>query len=233
MAVCVANIDGLPQGALRFLQSHSAALEQHTFIDDLLAIPALLKVVKDLDALCIREGVVGFHFTRAMRGSILKDGLVIKAGIERRANFIAGFGHHFTEEQRRRIQQAWESYFPGQQDRSRNGRVCLALTRLALADGGAEPLLKHFGGEAIYTPLTQYPDVVNVLSNLGEPLIVQCALDTMRSTAYYEHPWGTVWLSSYHCSINPQARQLDQDVSVSYSIPATDIISVTNAQTEP
>jgi hypothetical protein len=231
MPVCVANIDGLPQGSLRILQGHSAALEQHTSIDELLAIPALLRVIEDLDALCIREGVVGFHFTRAMRGSILKDGLVMKAGIERRCNFIAEFGHHFTEEQRRRIQQAWESYFPGQQDRSRNGRVCLALTRQALIDGGAEPLLKHFGGEAIYMPLTQYPDVVDVLSNLGEPLIVQCALDTTRSKAYYEHPWGCVWLSSYHCSINPQARQLDQNVSASCSIPPADIISVTNAQT--
>ena len=226
MAICVANVDNIPADQINALHSHVDLFRATMCVDDLLKSAALLRIVQELDALCASQWVVGFHFTRAIRESILKDGLVIKPGADRRDQFIAEFGHRFTEEQLQRIKRAWQDYFPGQQDRSRNGRVCLALTREALANGGADPLLRYFGGEAIYMPLLEFTDVAKILGSLGEPLIVQCALDPTRSKAYYEFPWGTVWLSSYHCSVNPNARQLDQDVSALYSIPAADIISV-------
>lgn len=229
MAIRLDSPMGMSHDINAVLSVHSAAFRDNRHVERLLDIGPLRDVCAELNRICSESGVVGFHFTRANRLSILKHGLLKANGEERRAEFLKTYGDLFSESQRERLEAAWSLYFQGSQNESRNGYVWFNLTKEALKDGGAESLLRYFGGESIYMPVTADPEIAAVLQGIGEQLVVECVLDVGQSNAFHEYPWGIVWLSSYHCSLNHDAIQFDQDVRVTYSIPPADIVSISHA----
>lgn len=100
------------------------------------------------------------------------------------------------------------------------------LTEKAYKDGNATSLLRYFGGEAIFKPFLADSDLNQILTSLGEPLIVRAAIDASSIKAFNSNAFGITWLSTYHHSLNPNAIKQDYDVYIEKPINPEDIISI-------
>jgi hypothetical protein len=138
------------------LQAHVPLLQHIENSEEYLAHEPLLEIVRELDAICESEGIVGVHYTRAIREQISSQGLLTRSDEERRNEFLETHGHRFTQAQRQRLIAGWASYFDEKQNGIRDGRVWFNLTRRAMSNGGAEPLLSHYGGEVVYMPFSSF-----------------------------------------------------------------------------
>lgn len=195
-------------GALRACDPHFMR-EEH--VSNLRKIPAVGSLIRDIDHFCSRNMVIGFHYTRAIPDDILTHGLQLRSGEEVRAQFLGRFGHMFTSDEIHAIKVAWASYYNGRVRSSRDHKIWFNFTRDALTNGGADLLLKYYGGEQVYFCINELPGVGEKLSSIGQPLIVKCALVPAELNTFIAYPWGSIAVSAHHRRVNPAAHQTDQD----------------------
>lgn len=229
MPIDLRNPSAIPPHLISELESFKVRLAREEFLESLLEHSHFLAIASELNDLCDREGVVGFHFTRSFSEKIKSQGLLSSTGAERRAAFLRQHGALFTAVQVDRIQKFWAEYFDSQQDQVRDHRIWFNLTLKALSEGGANRLLAHFGGEVVYMPLSSNDEIARVLYQIGRPLVVECDLDTSKLRTSAEYPWGEVLLSSYHRTINRDAHVLDCDCRMRESLPAAPVLHIQEA----
>jgi hypothetical protein len=150
MAIHLDSASQIPQDIADELRLFDRVLAECQFVEQLLENRRLRQLAAELDELCLKQGVVGYHYTRAVAEQIAGHGLRPSSGVDRRRVFISLYGHLFTRAQRERIHRLWGDYFDVQQTRARDGRIWFNFTLGALEDGGADRLLTFFGGESIY-----------------------------------------------------------------------------------
>ncbi|MBW8011862.1 MAG: hypothetical protein FVQ83_11595 [Chloroflexi bacterium] len=226
MPIKLNSITQIPNEIQGVLINYESVFAECEFMDAVLQYNDLRRIAEDLNELCLQEDIIGYHFTNAIRENIEARGLEVGLGTDRRRDFIARFGYRFSLDQCELIHQMWESYFDTSQNEVRDGRIWFNLTLSALKNGGAKPLLNHFGGEIIYMPLIHNDEIAEVLRTIGRPLIVVCAIapETLKSS--FEIQWGKIWLSSYHLNINQDAVQEDADVYSTVPISSDQIVSI-------
>jgi hypothetical protein len=227
MPVRIETVDQLPNGVLKELDSLKSVFGEQRFLEQLLRIPAVRHIAETLDEICLREGIIGFHYTRADADEIRKHGLLAVSGEHRRREFIERHGHRFTPKQLKSIKRKWQDYFsqPGMSE-ARDHRLWFNFTHSSLGDGGATDLLKYYGGEVVNMPLCDDHDIAEVLKTIGQSMVVECALNAAELTTFSEIPWGSVWLSSYHVVRNSEAHQHDVDAFQQGSIGPDQIVSI-------
>jgi hypothetical protein len=222
----LANAREIPVEVLFRLKVHDALFRELEFSEQFLEVEEINRIVCELDEICRSNGIVGVHYTRAEKEKLETEGLVAKAGEDRRKQFLERFGHLFAGEQRVRLLAGWSSYFNHEQCRVRDNRVWFNLTRVAYPNMGAEDLLAHYGGEVIYMPFSRDPEIEAILRSIGEPLIVECSLDVAEVQTFCQNAWGRTWVSSYHRSVNPDAHQWDVDLYTRMSVSPEAIIRI-------
>jgi hypothetical protein len=233
MPIDLTSARGIPANILARLEPHRRRIARECYLERLSDDGDIASIIGDLDEHCIREGIIGYHYTRSFETRIRASGLVAVSGADRRKLFLDEFGHLFSDRQRRTITAEWVAYFTPASNEGRDRRVWFNLTTDALRDGGADELLRFYGGEVVHKPLTWDAEIAVVLQSIGEPLVVSCALDTDSLTCGWapgEFPWGRVWLSAYHRTVNRHGHREDLDVYASQSVPAHRIIRVQRAR---
>ena len=218
------SIDGMPGAVLETLEDFRSDIENCNSFDTLLDQNELRQVAINLNQICLDRGVVGVHYTRAIRVEIETNGLSLSTGDGRRRAFLDQYGHLFTRAQLTRVEEIWEAYFNSKQKKIRDNLLWFAFTLIALENGGASRLLNYFGGEQIYMPLTSDSEIGAILKTLGEPLIVRCNLKPQNLKTFSDYPWGKIWLSTYHLSQNPNAYQFDVDAYQLLPVLPADIV---------
>lgn len=213
---------------LETLKMFDSIFRKCEFMEQLIEYPDLASVIRSMNEICLKEGVIGIHYTRAVRKEIEANGLILSTGKNRRQLFIQQHGQRFTNEQLQKISNLWENYFNNLQAKVRDNRIWFAFTLLGLENGGAGSLLSYYGGEQVNMPLTDDVEIVTILKELGEPLIVECFLDPRLLKTFAELPWGKIWLSTYHLTINSEAYQFDVDAYQEVPVHAQNIMSITN-----
>lgn len=112
-----------------------------------------------------------------MADSLLRiNGLSCATGGQRRAEFLKKHGHQFGASQLESIKAKWQNSFTPKQDSVRDNRVFFNFTTSAIANGGAAELLENFGGEVINMPLTDLPEISQIIRSLGSLLLVKSLL---------------------------------------------------------
>lgn len=216
----------IPEDIRRELRRFDSVFTECDFLDMALENRDLCEIAGGLDALCLEQEVVGYHFSRAVPEQLSANGLRVARGADRRRDFLARYGRRFSDARRQFISETWDQYFDAFQDQVRDRRIWFNFTLGALGDGGADRLLTYFGGEVIYMPLTRHRDIAAVLRRIGRPLIVECALDPRKLQTFCEIPWGKIWLSTYHAELNGKARRVDMDAYSEEPISVEQIISI-------
>jgi hypothetical protein len=217
------NLQGLPNEFLNELQGLEFIFQENRFLENLLNNNSVSSLMTRINDYCLANQIFGYHYTRAVPEDIFKTGLTCRKGDDIRNSFMTKFGHHFNKIEKIRIQKAWNNHFNFQQQKSRDNRLFFNFTTCALEDFGAEPLLTNFGGEQVYMPLQELTDIENKIRNIGTPLILKCKLDPNNINTFCEFPWGRIAVSTYHCQINHQAHQYDQDGYQNVNVKPEDI----------
>lgn len=227
MAIDFAQSNNMPGHLAEKLSPYYDKLREVLSLDELMDIPVIQDVVINLDELAQTHGVIGYHYTRSIRSSIMQYGLTIETGEERRRRFLEEYGNLFSLEHQDKIVTAWINYFDESQDKDRDSKLWFKLTKSATFDG-AYYLLKYYGGEVVNMPLINIyeDDVSHILSSIGEPMIIKCSLNATDLRTFTSYPWGKVWLSNYHRSFNPSARQIDPDIYTTNPIDRSQIIEI-------
>ncbi|HVF59250.1 MAG TPA: hypothetical protein VNJ70_05500 [Thermoanaerobaculia bacterium] len=60
-------------------------------------------------------------------------------------------------------------------------------------------------------------------------MIVETKLDATKLHTFSQIPWGSVWLSSYHVTVNRDARQHDVDAYLTEPVSADHVVSIRTA----
>ncbi len=226
MAIDLSTCGNIPSNVSTILNDHIEEFRKIEFLDELLEISELHDVVVALDQVAESQGVVLYHYTRNFRETLAREGLALKSGKERRSEFLAQFKDQLSQSQIQKLRVGWDNYFNSEQNRSRDERIWFNLTLSALSNGGAFPLLSHYGGEVVYMPFSRDPDLSNFLGSIGEPLIVRAIANVDSLTTFDVYPWGKTWLSTFHKELNPDAIQKDFDVYTKQPIPPECIQSI-------
>ncbi len=217
------NLSGIPANFLKELKRHDRVFKENIFIETILEDIPLLSLVKEIDAFCCDRLIVGFHYTRAISDEIAMSGLSCRTGEEIRRAFISKYSTIFTESELQQIKSEWKAHFDIQSQKSRDNLIFFNFTTCALNNYGAEPLLSNFGGEQVYMPLQDLPGIGEKIKNIGIPLILKCILKHSNLKTFFKYPWGRIAVSSYHCNINPEAIQFDQDGYQTVAVNPNDI----------
>lgn len=180
-----------------------------TFLEELVEIPDIRCALQKIDDYCLAGKVLGFHFTRANKKSIQKEGLIPRFGGEIREKFRKDFNVVFDSNEWQQIENTWSSYFTKNQQQSRDQRIFFNFTKNALLNGSAFRLLNRYGGEQVSMCFDDETRIASVLASLGEPMIIKCALSAKFLSTYMPYPWAKIALSSYHCRLNSKASRVD------------------------
>ena len=184
-------------------------------------------LVRELNDFCMSNRIIGIHYTRADKARIEKQGLLLRSGEDIRETFIQEYGKHFTDKEIAEIASRWDDCFCDEQTRYRDFCVFFNFTEDALSNGGAEYLLKLYGGEQISMCFRDNDcPIGKKLGQIGEPLLVRCSLDPKIVNTFTENPWGKILVSSFHVEVNSEAYRIDQDGYIKEPVSAQNIIGV-------
>ncbi|MEH6550088.1 MAG: hypothetical protein V7744_08900 [Pseudomonadales bacterium] len=201
----------LPNDFVVALRAIKDLCKKYTFSEKLVEHKDVLPLVRSLDNFCMNGSIIGYHFTRAIKENIEKNGLLIRSGDEIRNGFICENGYLFTDKEQRFLQERWSRYFTPGQNNARDNKIFFNFTSSALRDGGAENLLGLYGGEQVGMCFEMGHPIGEKLANIGQPLVIRCALKPKELNTFIEYPWGKILVSSFHKTINSEAYIIDQD----------------------
>ncbi len=209
---------------LKALDSH---FRQQDYLEELEGITEIGELIAEINEYCENNRVLGIHYTRALPEEIERRGLLVRSGTEIRELFLKRHGHLFSVQEKTDMEAAWKNHTT-KQAHIRDNRIWFNFTREALNHSGADLLLKNYGGEQVYFSIRDLPGIAEKISSIGEPLIVECSLNPREVKTYKTHPWGSIAVSSYHCSVNPRApQQFDQDGSQTVPVLPEHVVKVT------
>jgi hypothetical protein len=213
----------LPETFRVRLNSIRGIRHNEEFSEDLVRHHDVRSLVIDIDKYCMQSRVLGIHYTRAIRADIEKKGLLIRTGSEIRDEFIQRFGDRVHADELEWLRNMWLSHQAKQSD-IRDSMLWFNFTLAELGRSGSEYLLGMYGGEQIHMGIEFDTPIGAKLASIGEPLVVKCALDPHKVDTFIENPRGTILVSSFHLSVEPEAYRIDQDGKVMHSILPEDIV---------
>jgi hypothetical protein len=217
------TLESLPLNFKKRLTEFDDDFVRVNFLENLQDIVELQVLIQEINHHCERNQIFGFHFTRADQESISEFGLIPRTGSEIRNEFLSKYGHKFSSKEKDLIISAWSDYFSKDQTKIRDRKIYFNLTTDAFKIGGAELLLKYYGGEQIYNPIYKIKGIKEKLQSIGIPMILKCRLNPKELSTYIQNPWGSIAVSSYHRSINPNAYVIDQDAHQCTHVSPKDI----------
>lgn len=217
------NLAGLPTKYINRLNALKEIFICNEFMESLKSNSKVSYLIEEVDDYCLNNRIVGFHYTRANANEIATNGLTCRTGKEIRACFMKQHSELFTEQELKLIQDTWDKNFDEHDEKTRDSRLYFNFTTYALRGYGAEPLLSNYGGEQVYMPIQDLDGVSAKIKKIGEPLILKCLLDPQNIKTFYDHPWGQIAVSTFHCMVNSQAYRDDQDGFQFVDVKASDI----------
>ena len=205
------TLAGFPSFFFEEMEKHTELLLNTEFSDELIENSVFQELIERVTEFSKDCNIIGYHYTRANKEDILKEGLKSRSGQEIRETFLSRYSGLFTVEELETIKKLWNAYFNKIQKSSRDKYIFFNLTTEALSNSGAKPLLKYYGGEQVYMPLQREFSIAQKLQGIGTPLLIKAILDPKQLCNFYEDDIAKIAISSYHKQLRRNATQCDQD----------------------
>lgn len=219
------DVSAIPAPFLPRLKALEAQFRRHEYIDSVTQDPVARAVQYDLEDYLRTQPVLGYHCTREPTpGYFTAQGLRLTDIATHQAEFLATFGHVFTEGEKGDMHRAWNSYFVGtEQARARNGMLWFCLTEATAHSSGTQVFFDHFGGEAVFMPLKDHPTIAPKLGQIGSPVVVEARLQP-GTTAPLR--LALPLLSAYHRTVRPDAHAWEAETNIRQAVPPADVLAV-------
>lgn len=205
------DLSGIPLKIISSLQKHRDIFRDNEFLDEILGNIEIATVAQEIHEFCIERLVVGYHYTNAVPGDILKNGLTCRRGHEIREAFLKDYGNKFSEQEIKVVKEAWDRYFKPRIQEIRDNRLYFNFTKKELGRMGSELLLNYYGGEQVYWPLFELDGISDKINNIGKAMVLKCSLEARNLRIFDEYAYGKISISSYHSMINPESQRYDED----------------------
>ncbi|WNO10501.1 hypothetical protein [Teredinibacter sp. KSP-S5-2] len=199
---------------------------EYEFSESLVENREVIPLVRELNAYCEENRIIGIHYTRAIPESIKLNGLLSRCGREIRDTFIREHGSMFTDDELDIIRERWAIYFTSSQSDVRDGRVFFNFTESELGRAGSKYLLGLYGGEQVSMCFELDEPIGCKLASIGEPLLVRCSLEPRFVETFTDYSWGKILVSSYHYMVNRNAYRIDQDGMQNIPVKPEDIVEI-------
>ncbi|QES93110.1 hypothetical protein F0358_10530 [Empedobacter brevis] len=189
-------------------------------------ISEVLNLNNDINKFCNDKFIVGFHYSNTIPEKIISLGLISRNGEEIRKTFIDEYSHIFTSDEIKIINRNWELYYDEFQSNVRNKKIYFNFTLNSLYNKESDKLLKYYGGEQIFMGLLNEPHLLEKLTSIGQPLIIEVLLKTNEIKTIRKSPWGRILISTYHKRFNRNNNNIlreDQDGYTLHKIKPTRI----------
>lgn len=226
MAIDLAKPLNLPAEFVARLSAIKSDCDNKHSFETLIDMPQVLQLARDINDYCMMEEIIGIHYTRAIYSDIHDNGLLIRNGAEIRSGFLTAHKSKFTKAEIAILTTAWRDYFCEMQSSGRDSRIFFNFTEAALQGSCAAKLIGLYGGEQVAMPFEFDDSIGTKLAQIGEPLLIRCALDPSKVTTFIEHPWGRILISAYHASINSSVFAADLDAYQAVPVLPEEIIEI-------
>lgn len=224
------DVRALPAAFLARLKPLQPLFRQYEYIDSLTQDPRAGRLQYDLEDYLRARPVRGYHCTREpVPGYFSTHGLRLTDIASHQAEFLAQWGHLFTDSEKEDMRRAWTSYFVGTgQERARNGMLWFCLTERTAQSYGTKVFFDHFGGEAVFMPLKDHHTIAPKLGQIGNPTIVEACLQPGTTASLR---LALPLLSAYHRTIRHDAHVWEAETNIRKPVPPADVLAVTPVRT--
>ncbi len=223
MQIDLDSLFGLPLEFQNRLRALDYLFIESNFLENFENNADVKKLISDLNEFCLKNRVIGYHYTRAFPNDFKEKGMLSRTGNVIREEFKKRHFHLFSKKEQIQITEEWYKSFGKDDNENRDNRIFFNFTLSALNWKSAELLLKYYGGEQVYAPIYRLPGIGKKLCKIGEPLILKCDLNPNDIKTYIINPWGKIIMSSYHRTKNSEAHTIDQDGNQKVRVKAENI----------
>lgn len=225
--ICLDSLDSLPAGLSNQLKNYHAAFEKTPSLEAVLQDTDIREIANELECHLKQQCILGYHCTREpFVGFYKARGLRLIDVRQHQTEFLDGFGDWFSPIEITQIEEAWQQYFERENKyNNRKDQIWACLTRPNPPHDGTENFFRYFGGEVIFMPLIKMPVILDKLTKIGCPVVVEIELpaDELHINGSMSH----VVLSRYHRTIRPDAYLSESEACFRKSVPPSKIICVT------
>lgn len=228
MIIDIQDCSVLPAHLVQGLLGHKAAFKRETYVENMYEISGFRGLAEGVDTWIRANHIRVYHCTKAPSLDFFrKHGLRLLDRKSHQGEFLVKYGNLFTDAEQRDMVESWDAYFPGTQDKVRNGRTYFCVSRNLVRSPGTERFLKFFGGEALYMPLAPESSSAMKLANIGIPAVVEVVLPG-RDFVSPSYSFSLTMLSYFHQAINPFARIFDCEAHVVRNVEPREVTRVTS-----
>jgi hypothetical protein len=116
----------------------------------------------------------------------------------------------------------WEKNHTG----TREKMLWFCVDRQLVFDQGTESFFKYFGGEAVYFPFMDDPEVAQLLEQLGEPVVVEAQISSRDLKVFQEFAFARTLVSYFAKSVNDEFMIEGREGFLSRGVEPSDIVVV-------
>lgn len=186
----------------------------------------------------MRGHVSVFHATKEIEPGYFKSQGLRLLDLTEHWNWVVDVVNARIPQMARRFAAArsfWEDPFYADQRSCREGRLFVTFTMSGMAAdaSGIWRLVSFFGGEAIYWPLheeDEWQDCVDVLRNLGDPVIVEAAIPACDVSTYGDDAFAKTILSRCAQRHNARFNAFDSEGIVLRALRPHEIVAAHDAR---
>ena len=202
------HVKWIPRSIRADLARHRSDFERSPYADHIQAEPWFEQMANALQEIAARRDVIAFHCCREVEpGEIATRGLRVLEGNgdSHRAEFLERLGHLFPQSDREQMKRDFAQVWAGQSfSRGRENKLCFALAHPRHWGGGADDLLRIYGGEAIYATWGRAGTIVDKLRTIGMPAVVHFRISVDAIHTWMRAPVaGRTALWAWHRRLRP------------------------------
>lgn len=171
---------------MRRLTPFKRVFQCNEYIEPVLDTKGVKPIADELEEYLRGQYILAYHCTKQpVPGFFEARGLRLTDVHAHQQEFLAAFAGEFTQPELANLQSSWDQHFMDTQLKNRNGRIWACLTRELVLSEGARWFFKFYGGESIYFPMKDHPTLASKLEALGEPVVVEFAVQGAELVTFY------------------------------------------------
>lgn len=200
----------------------------HDYMEHIADHQDLIDIFSDIEEYTQKHRIAGYHCTKqAPTFSFMLSGLRTLDFTTHHAEFRSMMRKHpLVDDGLLRYIDSKLSDWQANHTGSREKKLWFCLTRTLVLNSGTESFFKYFGGEAIYFAFLYDQSVAPLLESIGEPVVVEVAIDVSVLNVSRKWAVGRTLVSHFASTRNSNFFVEELEGYVSEDIPPQRVVAV-------
>jgi hypothetical protein len=220
--------DFMPEQLVERLLAMWPLLQKANFMDDLLCHPEFSAIARVLDDHLLTQKMRAYHCTKQLcHGFFERRGLRPLNLAQHTSEFLGSVGPRLQPEDLRRFELTYAQWLQHPSISGREGLLWFCMSPYQVKKSGTARFFEYFGGEALYWPFSYGDPCLDVLRNLGQPVVVEVVVPAADFTTFPRYPFAQDMLSHFiRKRLNPHFQVASLEAYVKRPIGPNEIVKV-------